>query len=53
MTQSEEGGAIAMVLTAAVREAWSHPPASGDQGVEVGVLVGGSWGGAGDVGGTS
>jgi hypothetical protein len=38
-----------MVLNAAVTEAWSHPPASGDQGVEVGVLGGGSWGGAGDV----
>jgi hypothetical protein len=41
-----------MVLKAASRKAWSHPPASGDQGVEVGVPEGGSWGGAGDVGGT-
>jgi hypothetical protein len=53
MTQSKEGGAIAIVLKAAAREAWSHPPAIGDQGVEVGILGGGRWGRAGDVGGTS
>jgi hypothetical protein len=29
------GGAIAMVPKAAAREAWSHSPASGDQGAEL------------------
>jgi hypothetical protein len=42
-----------MVLKAAVREAGSHPPASGNQGVEVVVHGGRSWGGARVVGGTS
>jgi hypothetical protein len=41
-----------MVLKAAAREAGSHPPASGDQGIEVVVPDGGSWGGGGVVGGT-
>jgi hypothetical protein len=46
------GWAIAIVLKAAAREVGSHPPASGDHGVEVGVHGGGSLGGAGVVGGT-
>jgi hypothetical protein len=48
----EGGGVITMVLMATAREVESHPPASGDQGDEVGVSGGGSWGGAGVVGGT-
>jgi hypothetical protein len=48
ITQSEEGGVIAMVLKAAAREALSHPPAGGDQVIEVGVFggrnAGGAWG---------
>jgi hypothetical protein len=43
ITQSEEGGVIAMVLKAAAREALSHPPAGGDQVVEVGVPGAGAW----------
>jgi hypothetical protein len=46
ITQSEEGGVIAMVLKAAAREALSHSPAGGDQVVEVGVPEGRSAGGA-------
>lgn len=46
------GGAIAMVLKATTREAESHPPASGDQGVGVGIPGGRGWGGAGVIGGT-
>jgi hypothetical protein len=46
ITQSEEGGVIAMVLKAAAREALSQPPADGDQVVEVGVPGGRSAGGA-------
>jgi hypothetical protein len=46
ITQSEEGGVIAVVLKAAAREALSQLPASGDQVVEVGVLGGRSGGGA-------
>jgi hypothetical protein len=42
MTQSEVGGASAMVLYVAVRENGSQPPANGDQGVVAGVPVGGS-----------
>jgi hypothetical protein len=37
MIQSRDGGANAMVLKAAAREARSQPLASGDQGVMVGV----------------
>jgi hypothetical protein len=44
ITQSEEGGVIAMVLNAAAREALSHPPAGGDQVVAVGVPWGRSAG---------
>jgi hypothetical protein len=40
-----------MVLKAAAREAKSQPLANGDQSIEVGVLGGGSWGGAGVNGG--
>jgi hypothetical protein len=46
ITQSEEGGVIAMVLKATAREALSQPPAGGDQVVEVGVPGGRSAGGA-------
>jgi hypothetical protein len=45
------GGVIVMVLKAAAREAESQPLANGDQGIEVGVPEGGSWGGAGVNGG--
>jgi hypothetical protein len=40
------------VLKATTMEAESHPPASGDQGVGVGIPGGRSWGGAGVIGGT-
>jgi hypothetical protein len=43
---------IAMMPKMAVREVESHRPTIGDQGVGVGVLEGGSWGGAGVIGGT-
>jgi hypothetical protein len=52
MTQLEDGGANTMVLYSAAREAGSQPLANGDQGVMVGVPVGGSWGNVGVVGGT-
>jgi hypothetical protein len=45
------GVAIAMVLKVVVSEAWSHPLASGDQGVQVVVPGAGIWGGASDAGG--
>jgi hypothetical protein len=42
VTQSDDGGANAMVLYAAARAAGSQPPANGDHGVVVDGPVGGS-----------
>jgi hypothetical protein len=42
MTQSDEGGANAMVLIGGGEGGWAQAPACGDQGVMVGVPRGGS-----------